>query len=353
MKLKRICIIITVLVMICSLTGCGYELSIHISKDNNVKTTINTMLTESEVEQVAVMSSTGDTEPDINYDEYETKEYRGQIYYYNTEVEEKTIAEYLAEEDSGSADISSDHIIIRNASSLTDNVLDGTETDAMGSGMIGDDVDIASFIEFMDVTVSFDDEIVKTNGVLADDKKSVWFDMLGSFKDAECIYAFTRTYIDNTKPSVEEYYKTTNYIKAKTKTFTICSPSKLEKAELNGTKLELKTKEEEGLYKASVKLSEGKNTLVLSNKAGDTTYELIVDKTSPVIKGIEEGTYTGKAKFTVSDAASGIKSVKINGKKASVKKCKKGYTLKEAGDYTIVVKDKAGNKTTAKVKITK
>ena len=114
MKLKRICIIITVLVMICSLTGCGYELSIHISKDNNVKTTINTMFTESEVEQVAVMSSTGDTEPDINYDEYETKEYRGQIYYYNTEVEEKTIAEYLAEEDSGSADISSDHIIIRN-----------------------------------------------------------------------------------------------------------------------------------------------------------------------------------------------------------------------------------------------
>ncbi len=339
------------LIMIISLTGCGYEMSIHITKDNIVKTTINTMFTESEMEQLAGMESE-DGEGSTT-DQYQEKEYRGQKYYYETEEQERLVTEYLEDENASGADISSNHVIIRNASAITEGVTDTKEDGDSLDGLSAGGTDISSLITFMDVTLSFEDEIVKTNGKLSDDKRSAWFDLLGSFKDTQCIYAFTQEYIDNTKPFAENLTKTTNYVKSKKMTVTACSPAKFEKASLNGKEIKLDAKETDGSYKASIKLTEGKNTLVLTNKAGETTYEMILDKTAPVIKGIEDGTYAKKATFTVKDPISDIKSVTVNGKKVNVKKCKKGYSLKEAGEYTIVVKDKAGNKATAKVTITK
>lgn len=353
MKFRKTGQVIMALIMMISLTGCGYEMNIHITKDNTVKTTINTMFTESEMEQLAGMESEDGEGSDSGYDEYKTKEYRGQTYYYETEEQERSIAEYLEDETASGADISSNHVIIRNASAITEGMTDTEEEGDSLDALSSDGTDISSLITFLDVTLSFEDEIVKTNGKLSDDKKSVWFDLLGSFKDTQCIYAFTQEYIDNTRPFAEDYTKTTNYVKSKKMTVTVCSPAKFEKADLNGKEIKLDAKETDGLFKASVKLTEGKNTLVLSNKAGETTYEMILDKTAPAIKGIENGTYAKKATFTVKDPVSGIKTVTVNGKKVNVKKCKKGYTLKEAGEYTIVVKDKAGNKATAKVTVTK
>jgi hypothetical protein len=109
-----------------------------------------------------------------------------------------------------------------------------------------------------------------------------------------------------------------------------------------------------GVNMASTSLSfskTGKYTLVATDYQGNSsTVKFRIDATTPKIKGVSNGQIT-KKKVTLrfSDKDSGVKSVKVNGKKASTKKVK----LKKAGKYKVVVTDKVGNKTTVKFRIKK
>lgn len=91
------------------------------------------------------------------------------------------------------------------------------------------------------------------------------------------------------------------------------------------------------------------------DEAGNASYAMsngiVVDKTAPVIKGIENNKeYNSTVEFTVEDA--NLASVTINGKEADVTASK--YSLQPAdGVQTIVATDKAGNKTTYKVTVNK
>lgn len=77
------------------------------------------------------------------------------------------------------------------------------------------------------------------------------------------------------------------------------------------------------------------------------------DYKKPTVKGVKNNkTYKTKVKFKVSDK-SGIKKVTLNGKKISVTKAKKGYTVKKKKSYTLKVWDKAGNVRVVKFKIKK
>ena len=79
------------------------------------------------------------------------------------------------------------------------------------------------------------------------------------------------------------------------------------------------------------------------------TSGFIVDTTKPTVKGVKNGkTYKKAVTIRVKDSNTGIKSIKLNGKKI-----KATYKLKKKGSYKLVVMDKAGNKTTIKFKIKK
>ena len=83
----------------------------------------------------------------------------------------------------------------------------------------------------------------------------------------------------------------------------------------------------------------------LTDKAGNQTVLKTTgfksDKTAPKIK------QTGWIIQGI-DTNSGIKKVVVDGKKVKTK-----YRFKKTGTYTVIVYDKAGNKTTKKIKITK
>lgn len=71
------------------------------------------------------------------------------------------------------------------------------------------------------------------------------------------------------------------------------------------------------------------------------------DTTKPKVSGVKNGmTYSKAVTIKFSDKDSGIKSAKLNGKAI-----KSGKKVTKNGSYTLVVADKAGNKTTVKFKI--
>jgi hypothetical protein len=72
-----------------------------------------------------------------------------------------------------------------------------------------------------------------------------------------------------------------------------------------------------------------------------------IDSKKPTVSGVKNGkTYTKAVTIEFSDADSGVKSAKLNGKSI-----KSGKTVSASGSYKLVVTDKAGNKKTVKFKI--
>lgn len=94
----------------------------------------------------------------------------------------------------------------------------------------------------------------------------------------------------------------------------------------------------------------GRYTVVATDANNNTaTVKFTVDTKKPVIKGLKSGKPSKKGVTLRFSDNMGIQSVKINGKNANKKK----VTIKKAGRYVVKVKDKAGNVTTAKFRITK
>lgn len=100
--------------------------------------------------------------------------------------------------------------------------------------------------------------------------------------------------------------------------------------------------------------TDGVYTLAAKDLNGNTaSVKFTVDTKAPVINGIKNNKKYGKAvKLKVSDK-NGLKFVKLNGKKQSLKKAKSGITVKKSGSYKVIAQDKAGNQTIMKFKIKK
>lgn len=102
---------------------------------------------------------------------------------------------------------------------------------------------------------------------------------------------------------------------------------------------------------AAFKVSSDGSHTVLATDANKNVTKIVftIDTKKPIVKGVKnQKTYKKKVTLKFSDNT-GIKSVKINGKKSSTKK----VTLKKKKKYTVKVTDKAGNTTTVKFKIKK
>lgn len=108
---------------------------------------------------------------------------------------------------------------------------------------------------------------------------------------------------------------------------------------------------EEFIYYVTVspsKLADGKHTLMVKDAYGnENKITFKTDKTAPVVKGVKhKKTYQKAVKVKFSDSVSGIKKATLNGKNI-----KSGTKVEAVGNYTLKVKDKAGNSITVKFKI--
>lgn len=102
---------------------------------------------------------------------------------------------------------------------------------------------------------------------------------------------------------------------------------------------------------AAFKVSNEGSHTVLATDANKNITKVVftIDTKKPIVKGVKnQKTYKKKVSLKFSDNT-GIKSVRINGKKSSTKK----VTLKKKQKYTVKVTDKAGNTTTVKFRIKK
>lgn len=102
---------------------------------------------------------------------------------------------------------------------------------------------------------------------------------------------------------------------------------------------------------AAFKVSSDGSHTVLATDANKNITKVVftIDTKKPIVKGVKNNKiYKKKVTLKFSDNT-GIKSVKVNGKKSSTKK----VTLKKKKKYTVKVTDKAGNTTTVKFRIKK
>ncbi|WP_043931157.1 Ig-like domain-containing protein [Bacillus sp. EB01] len=91
--------------------------------------------------------------------------------------------------------------------------------------------------------------------------------------------------------------------------------------------------------------SEGAYTLVVTDKAGNsTTAKFGIDKTAPVVSGVKDNTsYNKDVTATFNEGTATLNKVHYSS----------GDVVEAEGDYTLVVTDQAGNKTTVKFTIDK
>ena len=212
------------------------------------------------------------------------------------------------------------------------------DTLSMVKSMLDDEL-IAKIMSSVNssLTVTMPSEITDTNGVLSADKKSVTFNLNSSDTKIN-FYAYTKGAGSKSDSSISLNVKSGFTNKDKVK---ISSSEKITAVTVNGAKA--------GTSKTVALDKDGVYTIEVTTKNNKASLEVVKDTTAPVVKGAADGqTYSKNVKIKYSDATSGIKSAKLNGKKI-----KSGKTVKANGDYTLVVTDKAGNKTTVKFTIKK
>ena len=182
------------------------------------------------------------------------------------------------------------------------------------------------------VKVTMPNEILFTNGELSEDRKTVSF-KTGITGKSTTFYAYCSGSDGIIKLNTKEGgYTNKDVVKVQT-------PDKLEQLIVNGEKLETGKQielEEDGIYNIDIVTDCAEKSVVV-----------VKDTKAPKVTGVKNNkTYSKKVTIKYSDDVSGIKSAKLNGKRI-----KSGKKVKKAGDYTLVVTDKAGNKTTVKFSI--
>lgn len=97
---------------------------------------------------------------------------------------------------------------------------------------------------------------------------------------------------------------------------------------------------------------EGEYTVEVLNKDGEQldVVEFIIDKTAPVVKGVENGgIYKAGTDIEVEDLTSVTGT--LNGKKLTDSDIEEGFECSDTGKYTLTLRDAAGNSSTTKFTI--
>lgn len=345
---KRITLLFVTMCAMLMLTGCRMYANYTLNGDGTVTTKGMTAYSEEEMETL------GDSKDNGTWKRLED----GKRYYVvETKTETMTLEE-LEKEDS---------------IYLTEDMCVYEAGDEEESS----DVDMSDMGMYLQLSVTFTSKIASTNGRLSDDGKTVIFDSEKNGKDARW-YAYTEKGTalvenDHTPPKMKgaksgKYYR---YMPASlefvddVKVAEIRLNGKVVKSYIASYVVKSNKRQQYSIWRAmdgSYPEKQGKNTFTVTDLNGNVAkYSFYIDRKAPVVKGVKNNkSYKKKAVLYVKDKCK-LSKITINGKKKKmtdkqlVKKGKyKGYykyTVKKKGTNRIVVKDKAGNKKTVKIRI--
>ena len=186
-------------------------------------------------------------------------------------------------------------------------------------------------------TVTFPNKVTESNGTISEDGKSLTFD-LAQFLKSDEMYAYNEDYV---KTKFAELVGIEGQYTNK-KTLKIHGFSEIKDVQLNRKDLGVTDK---------VTLSNGSNSVVITNEAGALKRFVTLDTKKPVLNVKDKKTYKKNKVLKISDKDSGIKEAIVNGVALNKNQIKKGYKLSSTGETRIVVTDKAGNTKTVIIKV--
>lgn len=297
-----------VLLMAMVLGGCGVKTSIEVKENGKSSTTSYMYLTDEEAKSLEDPSvSTTDDSEYIGEEEIDGVTYK----VYKGDSEEADSIPQVCSKDKYVA------------------VLDGdySENESLG-------------INFFVVEVTMPKEIVKTNGTLSEDKRTVTWNV--DKNTPKKIYAYTTDIekkSDIAIKTVNGYVKQDSFVKINSKKNIkylykdglFIKPN----AEFNLQNIELKANKvkftKEGSYKFSA-----------WTDSDFQEFNIKVDGTAPKTN-VKEKEYSKPVKVTFSDKKSGVKKAVLDGKKI-----KSGTKVSKKGKHTLKVYDNVGNVTSVK-----
>lgn len=298
-------------------SGCGFKTNMTINSDLTSKTTSEIYYTPAEIKEL------GMTKADVK--EAGMKEVK---------VDGKT---YYQMKDSETSDAATTK---ENFTLLTSSKMEaflGSKKDYQELADEEDLSDLESAYDFFSYSITFPKKVLKTNGKIADDGKTVSFD-LATLTSGKRLYAAMSDAAVNSK-TIEVTGVTNKKIYNTTKKVKVKSPGVITSFKVNGKEQELNsfTASKSKKYTVKVKLLSG----------AAKTVSFTVDKVKPTVN-VKAKTYSKAITIKFSDKLTGIKKATLNGKKI-----KSGKKVSKNGSYTLKVTDKAGNTQTVKFKIKK
>lgn len=311
MRKKIVALALGLVMMVTSLVGCGAEMHTDVTTSGKVTNKTYYYFTKEELKDDTIDKS-------------------------GTYVGKKTVdgVEYSVYEQDDSDNSSNETLnvdsVTANGFYTADAKTDNSQvTNAITAG-------VTPFI----YTITFPNVITESNGTISKDGKTVTYQFKDMVKMTE-MYAYNSEFLKTQKPVLIGISKDTKWFNKKT--IKVKGFSKIKSVVVNGKSLGATDK---------VALTEGKNTIKVTNEVGTLNRTLNVDTKKPKVNLKNNKTYKVGTVLKVSDKGSGIAYVTENNSVyASNTLAKKGYTLKNKGTRAIKVYDKAGNVTTIKVKV--
>lgn len=299
-------------------SGCGFDVNYKIKSDNSGSIEVKTYYTAQELKDTGAKLS-----------DYQKVNINGKTFYLNDEqtLSEKASAKEMKDE---FASLSKSKLEYYLESDDDDDLDDLGDLDDFNIPDSATEDDYFGTLRF-----TLPRKVLKTNGKLSSDGKSVTYDLM-TFPDNKRMYAaFTNEAATSKKLTVSGVANKKVY--NKTKVVKVSSPCVITSFKVNGKE------QGENSFKAS---GSKKYTVKVKLLSGKTkTISFIVDKKKPTVN-VKAKTYKKAVTLKFSDKLSGIKKAALNGK--TIKNKKK---VSKKGSYTLKVTDKAGNTTSVKFKI--
>ncbi|MCR5544282.1 MAG: hypothetical protein K6F55_09060 [Eubacterium sp.] len=320
--MKKISLLILTICVMFLFTGCRIYYTYDLSQGENVDLTTEVYYAEDEVSR------------DKLGPEYESVVLEdGKTYY----MSKKTVTESLKEvsKDTDIGVIRPDLIYIP-----------GEKVEEQTSVVKKSTDDIQKLYESMYIKLTFilSEDIVETNGILGEDKRTVTFIRNGGSMTEE-MYAYTETSkkvidSDKTPPLIKGLKKNKYY--RNIDSLDITDETGLQSITCNGIDLLCSTVNSDGKVSKrwylirQQKFKQGKNVIVATDISGNTsTFTFLYDNKPPVFKKIKN--YASRKKkvvFYVKDKDSGIKKLTYSKNNKKMKKIPKKYIKKvKKGKY--------------------
>lgn len=298
-------------------SGCGIKANMTINSDLTSKFTSEVYYTPDEIKEL------GMTKADIKEAGMKEVTVDGKAYYLYKESEK-----YNAQETKGEF------------TALTSSKMEAFLGSKKDYEEIADGQDLSEIedaYDFFSYSMTFPKKVLKSNGQISEDGKTVSFDLATMTSGKRLYAAMSDTAVNSKTIKVtgvtnKKIYNTTKKVKVK-------SPGVITSFKVNGKEQELNsfTASKSKKYTVKVKLLSG----------ATKTVSFTVDKVKPTVN-VKAKTYNKAITIKFSDKLTGVKKATLNGKKI-----KSGKKVSKNGSYTLKVTDKAGNTQTVKFKIKK